>query len=289
MKKIWVVCTVVAFAFTIHTSGQTTSTYNTGIGHATPLIPTAQSPLPNSLPAIAITYDYYAQPKTLVVHALNNSGKDITGYTIIIRHKNPDGTLDKGGWTQSGSDLLFALVAIQMAKDPEERKMQERNLFVAGTTRDMTLNEVDSGSEMDITYGVVFYADTTFDEQNADAFKRMLANRQKELLVMKKTDEAIENVLADQSNDHPAAAAIADLTKAAIEAATHKPDGPYDPEQNLQWPLQNSIQSLSSMQGQQKGKTERERLTQYVEDQEKRIELMTPHCHLEITPSQYVK
>jgi hypothetical protein len=46
---------------------------------------------------VVITYDYYAQRKVLVVHALNNSGKDITGYTIIIRHKNPDGTLDKSG------------------------------------------------------------------------------------------------------------------------------------------------------------------------------------------------
>jgi hypothetical protein len=31
---------------------------------------------------------------------------------------------------------------------------------------------------------------------------------------------------------------------------------------------------------------ERERLTQYVEEQEKRVELMTPHCHLEIALKQ---
>jgi hypothetical protein len=30
---------------------------------------------------------------------------------------------------------------------------------------------------------------------------------------------------------------------------------------------------------------ERERLKQYVDEQEKRIELMTPHCHLEIAVS----
>jgi hypothetical protein len=34
--------------------------------------------------------------------------------------------------------------------------------------------------------------------------------------------------------------------------------------------------------GAQKGKTERERLRQYVEEQEKRVELMTLRCHLEI-------
>jgi hypothetical protein len=32
----------------------------------------------------------------------------------------------------------------------------------------------------------------------------------------------------------------------------------------------------------EKGKTERDRLKQYVEEQEKKVELMTPHCHLEI-------
>jgi hypothetical protein len=31
-----------------------------------------------------------------------------------------------------------------------------------------------------------------------------------------------------------------------------------------------------------RAKTERDRLKQYVEEQEKKVELMTPHCHLEI-------
>jgi hypothetical protein len=48
---------------------------------------------------VVITSDYYAQLKVLVLHALNNSGKDITGYIFIIRHKNPDGTVHKGGWS----------------------------------------------------------------------------------------------------------------------------------------------------------------------------------------------
>ncbi len=61
---------------------------------------------------MVITSDYYAQPKKLVLHALNNSGKDIVGYTILIRHKNPDGTLDKGGWSASGSDMLNLLISI---------------------------------------------------------------------------------------------------------------------------------------------------------------------------------
>ncbi|MGB6499413.1 MAG: hypothetical protein WBF09_20620 [Candidatus Acidiferrum sp.] len=53
-------------------------------------MPTEHSELPNTLPALVITSDYYAAPKVLVLHVLNDSGKDITGYTIIIRHKNAD-------------------------------------------------------------------------------------------------------------------------------------------------------------------------------------------------------
>ncbi len=147
---------------------------------------------------MVITSDYYAQPKKLVLHALNNSGKDIVGYTILIRHKNPDGTLDKGGWSASGSDMLNLLISIQMAKDPtaSERIRQQNvgnealnaagnGIFAAGTTRDITMNGIDSGSELDFTAGVVFYGDGSFDKQDEDALRQMLATRQGQLLAMK--------------------------------------------------------------------------------------------------------
>ena len=44
---------------------------------------------------VVITSDYYAQPKVLILHALNNSGKDITGYIFLMSHKNPRLTLGK--------------------------------------------------------------------------------------------------------------------------------------------------------------------------------------------------
>src|SRR5713226_1853589 len=109
---------VLCLAFVIRTSGQTTTTYDTGIGHGTPPIPTVHSELPNTLPPLVITSDYYAHPKVLVLHVLNNSGKDITGYTIIIRHKKADGTLDENGRSESTEDMLGVLISSQMAKDP---------------------------------------------------------------------------------------------------------------------------------------------------------------------------
>jgi hypothetical protein len=72
----------------------------------------------------------------------------------------------------------------------------------------------------------------------------------------------------------------------------HNPEGPYDPEQIVVGLLQGNIYMLRLIQEQaaknwgapsEVGKTERERLVQYLEMQEKRIELMTPQCHLEIS------
>jgi hypothetical protein len=238
---------------------------------------------------VVFTSDYYAQPKVLVLHALNNSGKDITGYTFIIRHKNPDGTVDKSGYSSTTSDMLRMLITTQMAKDgaASERIRLEANvfasagngIFLAGETRDTTLTGINSGSELDITAGAVFYADGSYDQQDEDAFRQMLASRQHQLQQMKDTDELIRNALADEPNAHPVAVVLTQLKKRRVEELDKPGQG---------FPMDLSDSELRSMQqpmsyGPMKGKTERERLTQYVAEQEKKVELMTPHCHLEIT------
>ena len=236
---------------------------------------------------VVFTSDYYAQPKVLVLHVLNNSGKDITGWTFIIRHKNPDGTVDKSGYSSTTSEMLSMLITSQMAKDAaaSERIRLEGNvfasagygIFLAGETRDSTLTGINSGSELDITAGAVFYADGSYDQQDEDAFKQMLASRQAQLQQMKDTDELIRNALADEPNAHPVAVVLTQLNKRRVEELD-KPGQRYSPMDDSE--LRSMQQPISY--GPMKGKTERERLTQYVEEQEKKVELMTPHCHLEI-------
>src|SRR6266436_883787 len=269
----------------VRTSGQTPRTYEIIDEGGAPPIPTTQSKLPNALPALVITSDYYAQPKVLVLHALNNSGKDINGYTISIRNKLPDGTMDKQGWWASSNDMLSAAVMIQMAADPiaEERKQREygSGIFIAGTTRDVTITGVNS-PDMVASADAIFFADGSFDERDERAFKQMLAMRQSKLLAMKKANQVMRDALADETDEYPAAAAMAVLGKAATDSMAHNSDGPYDTEHPQLPSLQLDIQNLKSMQQPRQGTTERERLKQYVERQEKRVELMTPHCHLEI-------
>jgi hypothetical protein len=243
---------------------------------------------------VVITWDYYAQPKVLVLHALNNSGKDIVGYTFVTRYKKPDGTIDQGSRGENTTDMLSLLISSEMAKDPgasESIRLQNsgtkmfndsgNGIFFAGQTRDTTLTGINSASEQDITAGVVFYADGTYDKQDDEAFKRMLAVRQGALKEMKEANELTRNALADETNAHPVAAVLTELNKRRVEAMD-KPGNGFFPM---------DISNLQNMQrpqayGPDKGKTERERLTQYVEDQEKRVELMTPHCHLEISVKQ---
>jgi len=246
---------------------------------------------------VAVTWNYYPQPKSLVLHLVNNSGKDITGFNITTKNKYADGMHDRDG-SPHFYDMLRRLVEIQTAKDPAAvvRRDQElgNGIFLAGATRDVVLPEAKEISDTEAVADVVFYADTSFGEQNTDAFKLMLTSRQGQLLTVKKVNGAIENALADKADDHPTAAAEAELTKlsvtSAVEYATFKDGQQYDPEARIQWRLQIEMRNLESyVQSEQKATTERDRLTQYGEYLKKEIEVLTPHCHLEITPSQYGK
>jgi hypothetical protein len=114
--KSAIVAVLCVAAFGIRTFCQTT--YEIIDEGGAPSIPTVQSELPNTLTTLVVTSDYYAQPKVLVLHLFNGSGKDITGYTIVMRHKKADGTLDENGRSESMEDMLGPLITSQMAKDP---------------------------------------------------------------------------------------------------------------------------------------------------------------------------
>ncbi len=274
--------------FAVRTSGQATTTYDTGTGHGIPPIPTVHSEIPNTLPAVVVTWHYYAEPKMLVIHLTNNSGKDITAYNVSIRNKYADGTHDdQCCGLQSSSELLGGLIAVQMAKGTPSEESAERgnNIFAAGTTRDQTVPETKGISGVDAVVDVVVYADGTKEVGNEDALKRIWAGRQRELLAVQKVNWIIQNSLADPT-EHPTAAALTELAKYSAQMTKYtieqmgKEQGMYDIQQGQEAYLQNGIQTLRSMQ-QPRGKTtERERLKEYAESLEKRITLMEPHCAL---------
>ncbi len=187
---------------------------------------------------VVVTWNYYAQPKMLVLHLTNNSGKDITAYNISVRNKYADGTQDDQGSSQTTSELLGGLIAAQMAKGTPSEKFTERsnNIFAAGTTRDQPIPETKDISGVDAVVDVVIYADRTKDVENEDALKRIWAGRQRELLATQKVNQIIHNALADPT-DHPVAVALTELSNVAIQMTKYsvesggRAQGIYDIQQ----------------------------------------------------------
>jgi hypothetical protein len=91
---------------------------------------------------VAVTSNYYPQPKSLLLHLVNNSSKDITAYAITVKNKYADGTHDDD-LLQQQYNMLNRLIEIQTAKDPAAQERRERELgdgiMFAGTTRTATL------------------------------------------------------------------------------------------------------------------------------------------------------
>jgi hypothetical protein len=261
---------------------------------------TTDSPGPSQAQKVpvALIWNYYPQPKTLVLHLTNLSGKDITAFSVNGKKTYTDGRLED---LQHIYTMLSRLVEIQTAKDQSlvERRDREsgNGIFLAGTTRDVVLPEpanIKDISNVDAVVDVAFYADGTFDEQNRDTFKGMLADRQRQLLIDKEVIQAIDNALANKADDHPGGAALAELTKIAVDQTVkysrYQEGAQYDPEKGQQYHLQMDIGNLQyNLQREQKATTERDRLTNYREYLGKVVEVLTPQCRLEITPSQYGK
>jgi hypothetical protein len=194
------------------------------------------------------------------------------------------------------ADMLDAWAYVQTSKDPDryERQWESRSggVFHAGATRDINLTGVDDPNVV-VSSAVIFYADGSFDQHDDDRFNRMLETRQGNLFGKKETDKNIRDVLADPANEHPCAAVIAALAK---EVGQSLGDASQDVLSNFlqsrgEEALRTGIANMRLIQmaavkktgsPSEQNLTERERLTLFVERQERQVELMTPHCHLEI-------
>src|SRR5258708_7804475 len=266
MKTI-VVCAVLAFA--VRASGQTT-TYDTGIGHATPMIPTVQSQLPNTLMGVVIeSWHYDPSLKAVILHLVNHSKKDVTAFNISIAEKYADGSTDHTDGTPSDihdhqmmEDMLGRMINIQMgvvshgggtlvmgpARDVGAMLRQgvsANGTFAAGTSRDYPDLVSKDVSDIDAVVDVVAYADGTAQVQNNDrAFRNLLAERKGPLLAMEKVVEVIKQVLADPMVTNPLDSVIQQLTPLVDSADKMKNLPPEDAERNVAMYLRSDLQNF---------------------------------------------
>src|SRR5260370_19473889 len=125
--KNMVLCAVLAFA--LRTSGQ--ATYQPPPLEV-PLIPTAQSQLPNALPGVVIeSWHYDPLQKTVTLHLVNRSHKDVTAFNISIAERYADGSTNPS----YAEGRRHNLQDHQIMEDMLGALIQGNATFAAGTTR----------------------------------------------------------------------------------------------------------------------------------------------------------
>jgi hypothetical protein len=280
MKWIAVMC----LAFTIRTCGQTTSTYDTGIAHGTPMLATAQSKLSDTLPGVVIeSWHYDPVQKTVTLHLVNSSNKDVTAFKISMMVKYADGSTNP--WYAEG--IPHNLQDSQMMEDILNLMNQpNRKAFAAGTTHDYVMYGQEKDiADIEAVVDVVAYADGTADVLDNDrAFRNLVAERKGRLLAMEKVTDVIKRALADPMDSDPVSAALNELLPFAesLDAKT-KNSSPEVAENNVARNLRGDIQNLESMQREKmSGTAQRESLAGYGEYLEKMIASLRPHCELVI-------
>ena len=310
MKSFLTLCAVLAFA--LRASGQTT--YQPPPLEV-PLIPTTQSNLPNVLLGVVIEgWHYDPALKTATLHLVNNSYKDVTAFNISIAEKYADGSTNYLDGTPSDihdhqmmEDMLMAMINIQTEVVPQGsgtlavgsarsvgamREVRQgveggNGTFAAGTSRDYVDHVGKDVSDIDAVVDVVAYADGTAQVQNNDrGLRNLLGERKGQLLAMQRVVEVSKRVLADPMVVSPLDAVIQQLTPLVDSADMVKNRPPEDAEGNVAMHLRNDLKNFEMIQRSQIWSqiniSEREWLARYVEQHEKRIELMKPHCEIAI-------
>jgi hypothetical protein len=273
-------------------------------------VPAVQSQTPKPFGVSIEGWRYEPQAKVVILHLVNNSHKDVTAFNISIAEKYADGTTNYVDGRAPGihdhqmmEDLLGHLINAQLGKGtdaivPEvaggnayEKIMHQQMIqnlqvtFAAGTSRDQIDIVTKDVSDIDAIVDVVAYADGTAQVVDNDrAFRNLVAERKGPVLAMEKMIEVVKGVLADPMVTSPFDAALRQLIPLA-ESANVKNGSPEDPEHEAAVHLRMEVQDFQSMQRTLWSRitmTEREWLTQYVQSQEKLIELLKPHCELAV-------
>ena len=282
----WIASVLCLALFAIRTSDQQPTTYDTGIGHGTPMVPTVQIQLPNTLMGVVIeSWHYDPAQKAVILHLVNQSHKDVTAFNISILEKYADGSTSYLDGTPSDihdhqmmEDMLGLLISIQLGMSPGSGK----GTFVAGTSRDYPDFVGKDVSGIDAVVDVVAYADGSADVLNNDrAFRNLTAERKGRLLAMEKVTDVIKRALADAMVSDPVSVALNELLPFAESSdAKTKNRSPEVAENNVARNLQGDIQNLQRMQQEKMSGTQRESLERYVKYLERMIGLLKPHCEL---------
>lgn len=224
------------------------------------------------------SWKFNPETKELALNLVNLSGKDITAYNI----SDSDGSTDLLGRPNSLGEHLedgLGKLIIEQMTGEKPPKDYPGGVFASGTTRTLILAAKDSS--LKAVVDLVVYADGTAEVLNEHAFSLIVAIRKGSLMAMQKVSKVIHQVLADPMITSPGAAAVEEVKRELAEAEKHK--NPEVAEGNEKIELQNEVANLERLRRHDflRSATVRDQLQQYVEDMDKRIALIAPHCEIQ--------
>ena len=177
------------------------------------------------LRAVVLSWDIDSTKNTVVLHMVNNCGKDVTFYNLSIKETYGQ-KINEHQFSQEMPDVSFLM------EDPTYPPHEDlRNYYhggngtwQAGTTRDTRIAVGPGLTQFEAVLDTVTYADDTAETTNPDALQRESDARKSAAQTLQATNEAIRKALANTADKSPhetAAKEIEGLQK-TWEAGGHR-------------------------------------------------------------------
>ena len=172
------------------------------------------------LGAVIVSWDIDSAKNTVTLHMLNNSGKDITFFSVSIKETYPNG-VNEHQYSQETPDVSFLF---DDPTYPHHESLREHyhggnGTWQAGTPREVMIAVSPGLTHFEAILDAVTYLDNTAEGSNHDALAREVDARKGAAAILRATNEVIRKALANASDTSPHETAAKE-----IEGRVH-PDG----------------------------------------------------------------
>jgi len=159
------------------------------------------------LGAVVVSHDYDAAKNMVTPHMLNQSGKDITAYNVMVKETYSTGQVHEH---QTGAEMIARMLLIAdppdaIAKNWIEKHPDGNGTWQAGTTRDQLVG-LQPGLNLktfEATIDTVIYADRTAETTNPDGLKRLLDGRKGYASMLEAGSKTTRDALDDPNDTAP--------------------------------------------------------------------------------------
>src|ERR1700736_2717243 len=170
----------------------------------------AQSP---HVGAVVQTWHLDTATNSITVKIVNNSHKNITGYSMTVKETYADGHVDSFEHSADFVGIIAFLKDYQGTTDEANlrKSVNGDGLFHPGEIREDIVGVQPNLMKFEAVVDVVTYADQSTDTTNGDALQRLVDHRKAVVASTKLANDIIKTALADSNDPDPAATAAAKI------------------------------------------------------------------------------